>query len=222
VDEALILIICRIEVSHVLLFYVPIKRGKEAGDIYGFSVILLKFIEKFILTFQVCLLKCYSIFRFESQSDILVFLALDLCTGLEAVIFSRHRCVSGTTRSPVSFLRLGFPRSCSRSGQRPRVLPPHGRSLALASLSARVSLPGLDSLSQKIFPTLVRGPFFRSRWVPLECAVLSPVHRRIQFLLASGLHDLLFRQRFSRLAPVVPQLRFYIGCWSKADYFKHV
>jgi hypothetical protein len=57
VDEALILVISRVEVSHVLLFCVPIKRGKESGDIYGFGVILLKFIEKFILTFQVCLLQ---------------------------------------------------------------------------------------------------------------------------------------------------------------------
>jgi hypothetical protein len=56
VDEALILVISRVEVSHVLLFCVPIKRGKESGDIYGFGVIL-KFIEKFILTFQVCLLQ---------------------------------------------------------------------------------------------------------------------------------------------------------------------
>jgi hypothetical protein len=156
-------------------------------------------------------LKCYSIFHFESRSGILVFHALE----------SPPLCFWYYSFTDLIFA-LGFPRSCSRSGQRPRVLPPHGRSRALASLSARVSLPGSDSLSHQFFPALVRSAFIRSRWVPLECFVLSPVHRRIRFLLASGLHDLLFRQRFSCLAPVVPQLRFYIGCWSKADYFNHV
>jgi hypothetical protein len=53
-------------------------------------------------------LKCYSIFHFESRSAILVFHALDLSAGHEAVIFSRRRCVSGTTRSPISFLRWAF------------------------------------------------------------------------------------------------------------------
>jgi hypothetical protein len=53
-------------------------------------------------------LKCYSIFRFEFWCGILVFLVLDLCTGAEAIIFSRRRYVSGTTRSPVSFFRWAF------------------------------------------------------------------------------------------------------------------
>jgi hypothetical protein len=70
---------------------------------------------------------------------------------------------------------VGLSLSCSRSGQRPRVLPPHGRSRALASLSAPVSLLGLDSLSHQFFPALVHGFALSSCLAPRVRFVVSPI-----------------------------------------------
>jgi hypothetical protein len=96
----------RLGVCHKQIFISIIKSGEDY-DIYVSCEPCLKFNEKKSVLYLVCAFSRYEVFyhvfHFESRSDVLVSLALDLCAGPEAIVFSRRHCVSGAR----SFTDLG-------------------------------------------------------------------------------------------------------------------
>jgi hypothetical protein len=112
-------------------------------------------------------LKCYFIFCFESRSGVFVCLVLDLCTGPKVIFFSRRRCVSGTGSFTGLIFAWSLSQSCSQSGQRPRVLPPRGRSHSQLMSRSQAQIHFLTDFSMPWF--VVHSPG-RARCRPIAPA----------------------------------------------------
>jgi hypothetical protein len=123
-------------------------------------------------------LKCYSIFCFKSRSGVFVFLVLDLCAGPEAVFFSRRRCVSGTGSFTGPIFAWSLSRSCSQSGQRPHVLPPHGRSRSQLVSRSQAQIHFLTDFPHLGLWSILQVVLGAAR---VHQLALSLVHRRIRF-----------------------------------------